>query len=268
MTVVTIISDYGWKDPYVAALKGNLLKEIENPNIIDITHDVAPFNLREAAHIINNSYTHFPKKSIHLLCVEEELKENGKMLVLKYAKQFFVSVDNGLFSLILGENKDFEVVEVDSVLIEDATTSREIFSKIAGHLSRGGQLSLLGRKAKDIKQFNLPKASLTNNNLTLIGGVMYIDHFGNAVTNISKQQFLDLKRGKTFEIVIPMVRRPLSKVYNSFGAVPDGALNVAVFNNSGWLEIAMYRPNHKLNNSAQSLLALVIDSKITVNFKA
>jgi len=266
MTVVTIISDYGWKDPYAAALKGNLHKEIENPNIVDITHDVSPFDLREAAYIINNSYTHFPQQTIHLFCVDEELKGNAKMLVLSFDGHFFVGVNNGLFSLVLGENKNFEIVEVDSVLLEDANNSNEKFSKIAGHLSRGGKLSLLGRKAKNVTQLSLPKAIVTNNNLTLIGGVMYIDHFGNAVSNISEQQFIATGQGKAFEITIPMIRRPLTKVYTGFGGMVDGA-NVAVFNSSGWLEIGVYKPNHKKNNSAHSLLGLNLDSRITINFK-
>jgi len=267
MTVITIVSDYGWKDPYVAALKGNLLQEIVNPNIVDVSHEVSHFNLREAAYIINNSYAHFPKKTIHLFCIDEAPKKNVKMLALQFKGHFFVSADNGLFSLVLQENTDYKMVEVDEVLLEDTTTAREKFAKIAGHLGRGGQLNLLGRKAKNIMQLSLPKLSLSNSGQTIVGGVTYIDHFGNAVTNISETQFIEMARGKRFEIIIPLVRNPITKVFNGFGEINNQGSIFAVFNDNGWLEIAIYKPNSKTNNAAHSLLALNIDSRITINFK-
>ena len=146
MAVITIISDYGWKDPYTAALKGHLLSEIQDCTLVDITHSIPPFNLRETSHVLNNSYHHFPKNSIHLLCVDEEIKADRKVMAMHFDNHFFVGMDNGLFALITQERKDFELFEVDAVLLEEAKTSREKFTIIAGHLHRGGKLAMLGKK--------------------------------------------------------------------------------------------------------------------------
>ncbi|MCT4623709.1 MAG: SAM-dependent chlorinase/fluorinase, partial [Schleiferiaceae bacterium] len=146
MAIITIISDYGLKDPFVAALKGNLYQEIDNPAIEEITHQIPPFNLRETAHVLNSCYQQFPERSIHLLCVDEEVTANKKVMVMFFDNHYFVGVDNGLFSLIYQERKDFELVLVDGVLTEDANTTREIFVKIAGHLNRGGKMAVLGKK--------------------------------------------------------------------------------------------------------------------------
>jgi S-adenosylmethionine hydrolase len=267
MAIITIISDYGLKDPFVAALKGNLYQEIDNPAIEEITHQIPPFNLRETAHVLNSCYQQFPERSIHLLCVDEEVTANKKVMVMFFDNHYFVGVDNGLFSLIYQERKDFELVLVDGVLTEDANTTREIFVKIAGHLNRGGKMAVLGKKISEGKTLALPKASITNNNKTIIGGVMYIDHFGNAVTNISKALFNEIGKGQPFEINLPQVRKGITKTLEHYGEAKTEGSSIAVFNSSNMLEIAIYKPGGKYNNGAHTLLGLNIDDKITIDFK-
>lgn len=267
MAVITIISDYGWKDPYTAALKGHLLSEIKDCTLVDITHSIPPFNLRETAHVLNNSYHHFPKNSIHLLCVDEELKTDRKVMAMYFDDHFFIGLDNGLFALITKERKDFELFDVDDVLLEEAKTSREKFTIIAGHLHRGGKLAMLGKKATTFKQLNLPKATLSNNDSTIIGIVMYIDHFGNAVTNVTQSLFEETAKGRSFEIIIPMVRKTITKVLNGYGEASKSGSGIAVFNSNGLLEIAIYKPGGQFNNGAHTLLGLGLDDAVTIKFK-
>jgi S-adenosylmethionine hydrolase len=267
MAVITLISDYGWKDPYTAALKGHLLSEIESCTLVDITHSIPPFNLRETAHVLNNSYHHFPKNTIHLLCVDEELREGRKVMAMFFDDHFFIGLDNGLFGLIIQERKDFEMVDVDTVLLEDAKTSREKFTIIAGHLHRGGKLSMLGKKTTVFNQFKIPKATLSNNDSTIIGIVMYIDHFGNAVTNVTRNLFEDVAKGRSFEIIIPLVRKAITKVLKGYGEANNSGSSIAVFNSNGLLEIAIYKPGGQFNNGAHTLLGLSLDDAITIKFK-
>ncbi len=267
MAAITIISDYGWKDPYTAALKGHLLSEIKDCTLVDITHSIPPFNLRETAHILNNSYHHFPKNSIHLLCVDEEVNTDRKVMAMYFDNHFFVGLDNGLFALITKERKDFELVDVDAVLLEEAKTSREKFTIIAGHIHRGGKLAMLGKKAIKFKELNLPKATLSNNDSIIIGIVMYIDHFGNAVTNVTKSLFEETANGRGFEIIIPMVRKAITKVFKGYGEASTNGASIAVFNSNGLLEIAVYKPGGQFNNGAHTLLGLGLDDAVTIKFK-
>ena len=267
MAVITIISDYGHKDPFVAALRGHLHSEIENPKIEDITHSISPFNLRETAYTLNNSYHYFPTGSIHLLCVDEEINATKKVMVMFFNEHYFVGVDNGLFSLITKERKDYELVIVDGVLTENAETTRDIFVKIAGHLNRGGKMSVLGKKTTEYKEYIIPKASITNNNKTIIAGIMHIDHFGNAVTNVSKTMFSEIGKAQPFEIKFTRVRQPIVRVLDNYGQTNREGKSIAVFNSSGWLEIAIYRPGGQLNNGAHTLLGLNVDDRITIEFK-
>lgn len=267
MAVITIISDYGWKDPYTAALKGHLLSEIQDCTLVDITHSIPPFNLRETSHVLNNSYHHFPKNSIHLLCVDEEIKADRKVMAMHFDNHFFVGMDNGLFALITQERKDFELFEVDAVLLEEAKTSREKFTIIAGHLHRGGKLAMLGKKATTFKQLNLPKATLSNSESIIIGIVIYIDHFGNAVTNVTQSLFEETAKGRSFEIIIPMVRKAITKVLTGYGEAGNSGSGIAVFNSNGLLEIAIYKPGGQFNNGAHTLLGLGLDDSVTIKFK-
>lgn len=267
MAVITIISDYGWKDPYTAALKGHLLSEIEGCTLIDITHSVPLFNLIEAAYILNSSFRNFPKNSIHLLCVDEEIKAQRKLMAMQFDGHFFVGVDNGLFSLITKERKDYQLFEIDSVLLEEAKTSKEKFTLIAGHLHRGGKISMLGKKASTFKQLNFPKATLTNKESTITAVILYIDHFGNTVTNVTKSFFEETAKGRSFEILIPMVRRPITKILKDYNEANTEGSSIAVFNSIGFLEIAIYKPGGQFINGAHTLLGLNLNDSITINFK-
>ena len=180
---------------------------------------------------------------------------------------FFIGLNNGFFALIIKERKDFEMVEVDEVLLEEVKTSREKFTIIAGHLHRGGKLSMLGKKAIAFKQLNFPKATLSNNDSIIIGIVMYIDHFGNAVTNVTQSLFEEMAKGRSFEIIIPMVRKAITKVLTGYGEATNNGSSLAVFNSNGLLEIAVYKPGGQFNNGAHTLLGLGLDDSVTIKFK-
>ena len=266
MTNITIISDYGQKDHFVASLKGVLLQEVIDARFVDITHDIPPFNLKDAAYILSNSYLHFPKKTIHLLCVDEEPSEERPMIVVSFEGHYFIGVNNGLMSLVIQNRNDFEATQIDEKLLEGAESARDIFAKIAGHLSRGGKPGVLGRKCETLVKLNLLKPSTHSNDSGLSGVVMYIDHFGNVITNISKQLFDEIGKGRSFEIIIPGSRQPLTRILNSYREATNEGSSIAIFNSSGWLEIAIYKPGGKYNNGAHTLLGLDLNDRVTITF--
>ena len=267
MTNITILSDYGLKDHFVAALKGMLLREVENPRFIDISHEVPLFNLREAAYILLNSYRHFPEGTIHLICVDEEPDSERSMLVIEFEGHFFIGVNNGLMGLILQGREDYKAIRVDENLMEGAESARDIFAKIAGHLSRGGKASVLGRTCEDLVKLQWPNPTTPANESSLSGVVMYIDHFGNAVTNISKLKFEEFGHGRPFEIRLTGWRHPITKIHDSYADSGSPGSTVALFNASGLLEIAIYKPRGKFNNGAHTLLGLNLEDRITITFK-
>lgn len=267
MGVVTVISDYGNKDHYVAALKGAVLCEAPSVSIVDVTHEISLFNIREAAYNIKGAFHYFPAKSVHLLCVDEKSSYNAPIIILEFENHYFVGKDNGLPSLIVQERSDFKAFEVDPRITDELPHQKEVFAKIIGHLDRGGKPEVLGRRKEEIKTVLLPNPMISAGNAKITGSIQYIDHFGNAVSNIHQNFFTEVSGSRSFEISPPRERRKLKAVYKSYHEMGlEGSL-VAIFNNEGWLEIGIYKPASKNRNSAHALLGIEIDDTITIEFK-
>ena len=111
--VITLTSDFGQKDPYLASLKGELHRLLEHPVIVDISHEIEPFHIAQAAFVVQNSYAHFPEGSVHILCIDDTVSPENKPIVAKLNKHYFVCADNGILSLISPKFKPDEVYEID-----------------------------------------------------------------------------------------------------------------------------------------------------------
>ena len=110
MPIITLTSDFGNKDYFVAATKAALISEIKSPEIIDISHQISPFNLTEAAYIIKNAFISFPKGTIHIIGVEAELTPENSHLAMNFEGHYFIGANNGIFSMICGNIKPKEIV--------------------------------------------------------------------------------------------------------------------------------------------------------------
>ena len=113
MSIITLTTDYGNKDYFVSSLKAKIVSEIESGEIIDISHNISPFNLTEAGYILEGAYREFPKGTIHLLCVDSELTPENKHIVIKYEDSFFIGAVNGVFSLIFKDIIPEEIFEIN-----------------------------------------------------------------------------------------------------------------------------------------------------------
>jgi S-adenosylmethionine hydrolase len=274
MSIITLTTDYGLKDHFVGSLKGKILSEIPEAKIIDISHDIDPFNTAEASYVIGASYLSFPKGTVHLIGVDIELNKENQHIAMQWNDHFFICADNGILSMLTQKIVPQKIVAIN---IHDRFPSEysdlDVFIKVACHLSKGGLLNVIGKEIKEIKQITELQAVVSNDGNAIKGYVIYIDHFGNVVTNISKKQFLDVAKGRSYEIVINP--RSIKTILPNYSAIATSdkypiktyeGEKLAIFNEAGFLEIAIFRSNPSKVGSANSLLGLNYRDVITIQF--
>jgi len=255
MSVITLTSDWGIKDYYVAAVKGKILSYLPSAVIVDISHLVPQFDIVRAAILIKYTFDNFPKGSIHIIGVEEEASIESPHLLVLYKGHYFVGADNGIFSLIC-DDKPEKVIEINVSQDSDYFTfpSRDVFAKVACHIAGGGRINEIGEEA-DIKNKKLAIKPVIDGN-TIRGTVIFIDSYENVITNISEKLFKDKVKKKSFTIVLPP-KNKINKISKSFKDVKKMDL-IAFFNTLGLLEIGMN------NGKIASLLGLKLDSIIRI----
>jgi S-adenosylmethionine hydrolase len=275
MSIITLTTDYGLKDHFVGALKGKIISEFPEAKIIDISHEIDPFNIAEASYILQASYANFPKGTVHLIGVDAERNTENEHLAMQWNDQFFVCADNGILSMLTQRILPQKIVAINihDRLPENAT-DMDVFKTVACHLAKGGTLNVIGKEITELKSITDFQPIVSKDGNSIKGNVIYIDHFGNIVFNISKKQFLELSKGRTYEIVMkPKSIKTILPNYSSV-AISDKfpikyyeGEKLAIFNEAGFLEIAIFRSNPKTVGSAASLLGFSYRDTITINFK-
>ncbi|NVJ88578.1 MAG: SAM-dependent chlorinase/fluorinase [Flavobacteriaceae bacterium] len=274
MAFITLTTDFGTKDHFVGAVKGAIYTELNDAKIIDITHQISPFNITETAYILKNSYKSFPKGSIHIVGVDSELSETNKHIALELDGHYFVCPDNGLISMIASEVQPTKIVEINiHDRIESSFPVLDVFVQVACFIARGGNLTVIGKEIFDYKKLVeiQPKVNLEQNQI--IGGVLYIDNYGNVITNITQKMFQEV--GKGSEYTLKASRYTFQKIYNRYNEIEGTSSKeskqfhgekLALFNSAGYLEIAIYRSNLKTVGGASSLLGLEYRDVVTIDF--
>jgi S-adenosylmethionine hydrolase len=261
MAIITLTTDWGIKDHYLASVKGSLLSHIENTQIIDITHDVLPFDVYQASFIFKNSYQNFPDGTIHIIGVNSDASIENPHIAIKYNNQYFIGADNGVFSLIFGQ-KELEIVEIDIFQESDNFTfsTKDVFVKAAQIIDSEKSISNLGPKREKINRMMSfePVVEIDDNSVAIIGKVIYIDRYENAITNISEELFRSYAKNKKFDITFNTYKEELNKISKSYLDVPASEM-CAIFDSNGLLEISINQGN------AGSLLGLKLDSRIRIN---
>jgi len=274
MPIITLTTDFGTTDGKVACIKGCILSMQPDVSIVDISHDIEPYNLTQTGYIVKNAYSHFPKGSIHIISVDSFHHKDRKFLVCKADGHYFIMADNGLLSLIFYDIKPESIHEITlNNRFDDVVnfTSTDIFVPVAVHLYKGGIPEIIGREIQQIKEITYPKPHFNENEKILIGEVVYIDHFGNAVSNIKKdvfeQYFLAFK---DFNVKFRgFSTKKIVKKYTDI--IPDWekessfhGKELALFNEADLLEIAIYKGSKA--SGASTLMGLNIGEKIYVVF--
>ena len=274
MSIITLTTDYGLKDHFVGALKGKILSEYSEASIIDISHHIDAFNTVEASYIIGAAYSSFPKGTVHLIGVDIELNKENQHIVMQWNDQYFIAADNGILSMLSQKIVPQKIVSINiHDRLANEATDLDVFVKVACHIAKGGLLNVIGKEIKSIKQVTDLQAVAANDGSSIKGYVIYIDHFGNVVTNISKKQFLEVAKGRPYEIILKT--RNIKTILPNYSAIASsdkyGIKNyegekLAIFNEAGFLEIAIFRSNPSKVGSANSLLGLNYRDVINIVF--
>ena len=201
MRIVTLTTDFGTKDYFVSATKAALFSEISNVKIFDISHEISPYNITEASYILKNVYKSFPKGTIHLIGVDSELTPENKHLVMLFDGHYFIGADNGIFSLIKNNKKVDKIVSINiHNNIISSFPILDIFVKVAGHISRNGDLDVIGKQINLILELTDVNPVINNLKNKILGSVIYIDNYGNVITNITEDIFSDVSNSRNFII--------------------------------------------------------------------
>ncbi|RYG47108.1 MAG: hypothetical protein EOO01_15310, partial [Chitinophagaceae bacterium] len=275
MSIITLTSDYGLRDHFVGALKGKIFSEFPEARVIDISHDIDAFNTVEAAYIIEAAYSSFPKGSVHIIGVDMEFGPNNPHIAMLWNGHYFVCADNGILSLLIQEIIPEKIVSINiHDRLPEHAAGLDVFVTVGCHLAKGGQLNVIGREIQEIREITELKPVVSDDKASLKGYVIYIDHFGNVVTNISKKLFSEIAKGRDYEIVLrESVNQTglgsIRKIRNRYGDIVtsknqnyDGE-KLALFNEAGMLEIALYKSNGLKTGGASKLLGLRYRDAIT-----
>lgn len=259
MPIITLTTDWGTKDHYLASVKGFIHKQIPGATIIDITHEIPPFDIYQTSFVLKSCISNFPEGTIHLIGVNSDASIESPHTLVEYKNQYFIGSDNGIFSLIFSEEPR-RVVELEIYQDSDKYTfsTRDVFIKAAQHIAQGKDIELLGIKKEGIKQLMSFEPVIEKDsygNTSLVGKVIYLDRYENAIININEALFKKYVGGKKFTLSFNSFNNAVKEISNSYSDVPISEI-LALFDSNGWLEIAINQGN------AGSLLALHLDSRV------
>jgi len=259
LPVITLISDRKGDDFFLGRLKGQLLSRCGHLNIIDLAHNIARHSVSKAAFILKHSYKNFPDNTVHLIGVDSECSEKKKHLIAKVHNQYFITADNGLFSLVFELNEIEEIIKIETCKHEiPKIPALFSFAKIACEIIKGKKITEFGKRATGVKR--LMAFNPTYGHDYILGHLVYIDSYKNAVTDISYDLYNEVSHGREVEIFAGSNSYKINKIHNSYHDVKTGEL-VAIFNSLGLLEIAMNKGN------ISELLSYNYETKIRINFK-
>ena len=261
MSIITLTTDLGIKDHYIAIVKGEIYKQIADINIVDISNEISKFDIQEAAFVFKNSFCHFPDGTVHIIGINDELTNETQHLAIEINNQFIIGADNGIFSLIFDKTFPNKIVQLNIPLDSNVLTFaiKDVFVKAACHLSRGGTLEMIGTPLSDFQQKAASLKAVSNKD-SIRGVVMHIDSYGNATTNIDKDTFKRIGMNREFDTLYGKESERISKIRSKYKEVSAGE-KLAIFSTNGYLEIAMNQ------GKANELLGLYHYDIIRIEFR-
>jgi len=239
VSVISLITDFGQNDNFVGVIKGVILSINPNAKIVDICHEVKPHDILTGAFLLKSSFKYFPKGSLHLVVVDPGVGSERKNLLVKTKDYFFIAPDNGVLSPALKGQVSLKIIEITNKNYflkptSDTFHGRDIFAPTVAYLSKGEDFSKFGKRIKSIKELRLPQVKITSKDL--IGEIIYIDRFGNLVSNIDKEMLDNFIKDKKFRIYIK--DKTIEKLSHSYS---EGTYlkPLALIDSFNYLEIAL-----------------------------
>ncbi len=209
--------------------------------MVDISHEIAPFNILQAAFTLKNCYHNFPQGTIHIIGINPENKNEASHLVVEHNGHYFIGSDNGIFSLMF-EEVPKRIFELNLPLHEGSLTfpTKEVFCTAACHIAKGGTLEMIGQAVDSVVEKSLFRAVSVGD--IIKGMVIHIDHYGNIITNIEETFFKAFGQNREFTIEFRNGNYDIDRLSTSYSDVADGE-KLALFSSSDLLEIAINQGN-------------------------
>jgi S-adenosyl-L-methionine hydrolase (adenosine-forming) len=261
MSIITLTTDFGASDGYVGTMKGVIFSIAPDAALVDITHEIAPQAIRQAAYVLHAAAPYFPRGTIHLAVVDPGVGSARRALAVRTSHGFLVGPDNGLFTLLLAEELDAEcraITNAKYMLPHVSATfhGRDVFAPVAAHLATGADLADLGPRIADPVTFPVPRPTRQPDG-SWLGCVLYADHFGNVITSVTEDLLRQLFGGGLHSVEIVIGQQRISGMRCTFSEGAPGEL-VALVGSSGHLEIAV------TNGNAARALNVCPDSPVTL----
>lgn len=280
MQIITLTTDVGLKDYYVASIKGALFSALSSPVIIDISHEIKPFDTSEAAFQLRNCYRDFPKGTIHVIGVDSEphlinsnqdssddLFAPSYPCILLFNEHYFIANDNGFFGAFLGDQPAtafYRYKQIENHPEMQSFPTKNCFVPLAIKIICGETPATFCEIASDFKIALLQNPIIES--FSIQGNVIHIDSFGNLISNITKKDFDRFGENVPFVIYYFNKSYHLEKISPTYNSVAVGD-KVAIFNNAGLLEIAINQGANRNFGGADKLFGVRKGDVIRVNFE-
>lgn len=252
MPVITLTTEWKPDDIYYGIIKGKLSSMSPGAIIIDNAGSIPAFNISHASFIIRNTYNNYPKGTVHIICVHSEAHKDQDHLIVKAKDHFFIGTDNGIFNLILNSEPD-EVVKIDH---QGTSDELDIFAKAAADLLSGKKPTDLGKSVKTISERVPLRATIDKD--VIIGSIIFIDSYGNAISNVTREVFYRVFENKDYRILIQSNKNYTDQISHKYSDVPVGEM-LARFNQFDLLEISINGAN------VSELLSITVGSVVRID---
>ncbi|MEW6455245.1 MAG: SAM-dependent chlorinase/fluorinase [Acidobacteriota bacterium] len=262
MSVIALLTDFGETDYFVSSIKGVILKINPDVHIIDISHSVGSYNIKEAAFILKSCYKYFPERTIFICVVDPGVGSPRKIILTFTNNQYFIAPDNGILSFVLNENPEREIYEIKESkyflpTISDTFHGRDVMAPVAAHLSRGLPLNEFGEKISDYIAIPFPSPKLIKKDV-YEAEIIHVDKFGNLITSIPVEFIASVNPDK--KLLLEIKGKKISRRVKSYF---EGRKDELIFlvGSSNFLEIGINQ------ESADSFLKARPGTKVKILIK-
>ena len=240
ISLVTLLTDFGRRDYFVASMKGVILNINPQARIVDLSHEIMPHRVEDAAYVLKSCYRYFPDGTVHLAVVDPGVGSGRRPLLATSSRYFFVAPDNGILTHVYDEESSMEVREIENkqyrLDAEGATfDGRDLFAPAAAWLTRGQAPGTFGRLIREYVKLPIPEPAWEGQRL--VGRIVYVDHFGNLISNLTalhlKEVYGVTRGGK------PTIRIGAASIDAVLTSYADGERDAvrALVNSNGQVEI-------------------------------
>lgn len=259
--VITLLTDFGTADYYIGAMKGVILKINPEVEIVDISHDVIPHDILDAAFTLVQTYRYYPTRTVHLVVVDPGVGSQRRPILATGDNHYFIAPDNGVLSFVYAQQENLSVREITAehyfhTPVSHTFHARDVFAPAAAHLSKGLEPYQFGEEIADFIRFQVPKPKPVSEKAWK-GMVLKVDHFGNAITNFTRNDVPALFAEQTPAFKLKAGEKEVSRLVRAYAEGAAGEFFV-ILGSSGYLEVATNR------GGAARLLNLTRGAELTL----